>query len=91
MNRAKVKKDQSEGGPSRPQGLEKVLTADDKPLDPQYLKAKAWPSGTPSLYFLHVWSAPRRSPSAAPPSSPACCRPTRTSVIQACRRAVVRT
>jgi hypothetical protein len=29
--------------------LEKVLTADDKPLPPQYLKAKAWPSGTPSL------------------------------------------
>jgi hypothetical protein len=30
-------------------GLEEVLTADDKPINPQYLKAKAWPSGTSSL------------------------------------------
>jgi len=29
--------------------LDKVLTADDNPLNPQYLKAKAWPSNTPSM------------------------------------------
>jgi hypothetical protein len=29
--------------------LDKVLTADDNPLNPQYLKAKAWPTNTPSL------------------------------------------
>jgi hypothetical protein len=44
-----VEKDQSEVVLRVLKGLEKVLTADDKPLNPQYLKAKAWPSGTPSL------------------------------------------
>lgn len=29
--------------------LDKVLTADDNPLNPQYLKAKAWPPNTPSM------------------------------------------
>jgi hypothetical protein len=29
--------------------LDKVLTADDNPLNPQYLKAKAWPTNTPSM------------------------------------------
>jgi predicted AAA+ superfamily ATPase len=29
--------------------LDKVLTADDNPLNAQYLKAKAWPPNTPSL------------------------------------------
>jgi Protein of unknown function (DUF499) len=29
--------------------LDKVLTADDNPLNPQYLKAKAWPTNTPFL------------------------------------------
>ena len=27
--------------------LDKVLTADDNPLNPQYVKAKAWPANTP--------------------------------------------
>jgi hypothetical protein len=44
-----VEKDQSEVVLRVLKGLDKVLTADDKPLNPQYLKAKAWPSGTPSL------------------------------------------
>jgi hypothetical protein len=44
-----VEKDQSEVVLRVLKGLEKVLTADDKPLNPQYLKAKAWPTGTPSL------------------------------------------
>jgi len=30
-------------------GLDKVLTADDNPLNPQYLKAKAWPPNSPSM------------------------------------------
>jgi Protein of unknown function (DUF499) len=46
---AEVEKDQSEVVLRVLKGLEKVLTADDKPLSPQYLKAKAWPSGVPSL------------------------------------------
>jgi predicted AAA+ superfamily ATPase len=29
--------------------LDKVLTADDNPLNPQYLKAKAWPTNTASM------------------------------------------
>jgi predicted AAA+ superfamily ATPase len=29
--------------------LDKVLTADDNPLNPQYLKAKAWPANAPSM------------------------------------------
>jgi hypothetical protein len=44
-----VEKDQSEVVLRLLKGLEKVLTADDKPLNPQYLKAKAWPAGAPSL------------------------------------------
>jgi hypothetical protein len=44
-----VEKDQSEVVLRVLKGLDKVLTADDKPLNPQYLKAKAWPSGAPSL------------------------------------------
>jgi hypothetical protein len=44
-----VEKDQSEVVLRVLKGLEKVLTADDKPIPPQYLKAKAWPSGMPSL------------------------------------------
>ena len=42
-----VEKDQSEVVLRVLKGLEKVLTADDKPLSAQYLKAKAWPAGTP--------------------------------------------
>ena len=37
------------GDPASPQEPRKVLTADDNPLNPQYLKAKAWPTNTPSL------------------------------------------
>jgi hypothetical protein len=44
-----VEKDQSEVVLRVLKGLDKVLTADDKPLNPPYLKAKAWPAGTPSL------------------------------------------
>ncbi len=44
-----MEKDQSEVILRVLKGLEKVLTADDKPLNPQYLKAKAWPTGTPAL------------------------------------------
>jgi hypothetical protein len=44
-----VEKDQSAVVLRVLKGLEKVLTADDKPLNPQYLKAKAWPVNTPSL------------------------------------------
>jgi hypothetical protein len=44
-----VEKDQSEVVLRVLKGLEKVLTADDKPLSAQYLRAKAWPTGTPSL------------------------------------------
>jgi hypothetical protein len=31
------------------ESLDKVLTADDNPLNPQYLKAKAWPTNTASM------------------------------------------
>jgi hypothetical protein len=44
-----VERDQSEVVLRVLKGLEKVLTADDKPLAPQYLKAKAWPAGTPTM------------------------------------------
>ncbi len=44
-----MEKDQSEVVLRILKMLEKVLTADDKPLNPQYLKAKAWPAGMPSL------------------------------------------
>ncbi len=44
-----MEKDQSEVVLRVLKGLEKVLTADDKPLAPQYLKAKAWPSGAASV------------------------------------------
>jgi hypothetical protein len=44
-----VEKDQSEVVLRVLKGLEKVLTADDKPFPPQYLKAKAWPLNTPSV------------------------------------------
>jgi len=44
-----VQKDQTEVVLRALKTLEKVLTADDKPLNPQYVKAKAWPANAPAI------------------------------------------
>ena len=44
-----MQKDQSEVVLKVLKGLDKVLTADDKPLNAQYLKAKAWPQNAPTI------------------------------------------
>lgn len=44
-----VQKDQTEIVLRVLKSLEKVLTADDKPLNAQYVKAKAWPVNAPSI------------------------------------------
>jgi hypothetical protein len=44
-----IEKDQTEVVLRALKTLDKVLTADDPPLNAQYLKAKAWPPNTPSL------------------------------------------
>jgi hypothetical protein len=44
-----VEKDQTEVVLRALKTLDKVLTADDNPLNAQYLKAKAWPPNAPSL------------------------------------------
>lgn len=45
----KVQQDQTEVVLKALKNLEKVLTADDKPLNAQYLKAKAWPANSVSI------------------------------------------
>ncbi|MBX3412588.1 MAG: ATP-binding protein [Pirellulales bacterium] len=45
----KVQHDQAEVILKALKNLEKVLTADDKPLNAQYVKAKAWPANTASM------------------------------------------
>ncbi|GIW55576.1 MAG: hypothetical protein KatS3mg082_1980 [Nitrospiraceae bacterium] len=44
-----VEKDQTEVVLRALKTLEKVLTADDNPLNSQYVKAKAWPQNAPSI------------------------------------------
>ena len=44
-----VEKDQTEVALRALKTLEKVLTADDNPLNAQYVKAKAWPPNAPSI------------------------------------------
>jgi len=44
-----VQQDQSEVILRTLKTLEKVLTADDKPLNAQYVKAKAWPANAPTV------------------------------------------
>jgi hypothetical protein len=45
----KVQQDQADVILKALKNLEKVLTADDKPLNAQYVKAKAWPQNTVSM------------------------------------------
>ncbi len=45
----KVQQDQTEVVLKTLKNLDKVLTADDKPLNAQYLKAKAWPANAVSI------------------------------------------
>lgn len=45
----KVQQDQADVILKALKNLEKVLTADDKPLNAQYVKAKAWPANTVSM------------------------------------------
>ena len=48
-DQGKVQKDQTEVVLRALKSLDKVLTADDKPLNAQYVKAKAWPPNTQEM------------------------------------------